>query len=241
MAADEAVLNLFPKLKMPTLRFYGWVHPTLSIGRFQSVKEINLEECRRRGYEFVRRPTGGRAVLHDQELTYSVVCPVEILSESVVKSHEMLSEALALGLEQLGLQAKLTKGGRAAASSSTSACFAAPSWAELTVNGKKVIGSAQMRSKHAILQHGSIPLRLDPDKLQAILRTKAVIKHKAAGLNELGDGAVSITALKEAIKKGFEQRFEIEFQAGELTEEELALSRRLVVEKYESPVWNLRR
>lgn len=241
MAIDEAILTLFPKLRVPTLRFYSWARPTLSIGYFQSVKEANLEECRRRGYEFVRRPTGGRAVLHDQELTYSVVCPIESLSESVIKSHQMLSEALALGLKQLGLQAKLTKTRR---SSGTSACFDAPSLAELTVNRKKVIGSAQMRNKNTILQHGSIPLRLDPDKLQAVLRTKSDIKRKAAGLDEL-IGAValplSLDALKEAIKKGFEQRFGVTLQAGELTEEELALARRLVGDKYTNPHWNFRR
>jgi len=238
MAVDEAVLNLFPKLQMPTLRFYSWARPTLSIGHFQSAKEVNPQECKLRGYEFVRRPTGGRAVLHDDELTYSVVCPIEILSESVAKSHEMLSEALALGLKQLGLQAELTKTRRRG---STPACFDAPSWAELTINRKKVIGSAQMRNKHAILQHGSIPLRIDPKKLRAVLRANSDIKQKAAGLYELAGRAFSVDALQEAIKKGFEQRFGIKFQAAPLTQEELALADKLAKGKYANSEWNFKR
>ena len=243
MAVDEAILTLFPQLRVPTLRFYSWKRPTLSIGYFQSVKEINLQECRRRGYEFVRRPTGGRAVLHDQELTYSVVCSIEILSESVAKSHQILSEALALGLRQLSLQAELT---RARKSDSTSACFAAPSWAELTVNGKKVIGSAQMRTKQAILQHGSIPLRLDLDKLLGLLTPRSRhlesgLKLKATSLNELVGREFSISEVKRAILRGFEQRFEIHIQAAPLAPEELSLAKKLAAERYANPDWTFRR
>jgi len=244
MALDEALLKSFPKSQIPTLRFYQWSSPTLSLGYFQSIAEVDLEGCRRRGYEFVRRPTGGGAVLHDEELTYSFVCPIEELPEGVTGSHRAISEALALGLRHLGLQPELALK-RESGKSPSPACFAFPSSCEIVIAGKKVIGSAQTRNKEAMLQHGSIPLKLELSKLMAVLKAKAgdleALRQRAAGLNEFSARELTIGEVKEAIRLGFEERFKIKFLQGELTLEELQQARRLVQEKYGTLAWNFRR
>jgi len=139
------------------LRFYTWKVPTLSLGVNQRPKNINFKFIKEIGYECVRRPTGGRAVLHFNELTYSIVIPKthEYFKLSVLEFYKKISQIIVEGLNRLGFPAKLTE---RVQNGNTSACFDAPSWYEITLNGYKVVGSAQMRTKDFILQHGSIIL-----------------------------------------------------------------------------------
>ncbi len=268
MALDEALLLVCDEQPTVTLRFYGWARPTLSLGYFQSVHEIDLAECERRGFDWIRRPTGGRAVLHDHELTYSIVAPIELLGGSVAQSHERISQALAVGLEKLGLHAELAEraGPHPASSASLTlllpspsegrgargegeegpgvraACFAAPAAVELTVQGKKIIGSAQVRTKKSLLQHGSIPITIDFDALAAILKITqpALLRRKAAGLAEFLGYTPTLDALKEAIRWGFAEFFRIELQPEELSPTEHAVAERLRAEKYATRAWNWR-
>ncbi|MCS7198213.1 MAG: lipoate--protein ligase family protein [Candidatus Bipolaricaulota bacterium] len=239
MAIDEALLLLCDEKPKVTLRFYGWARPTLSLGYFQSVHEIDLEECERRGFDWVRRPTGGRAVLHDYELTYSVIAPIEVLGESIAQSHEKISRALAVGLEKLGLHAEFTQS-RASVKEVSAACFAVPAAVELTVGGKKVIGSAQVRTKGSLLQHGSIPITIDFDALAAVLKIAQpdLLRKKAAGLAEFLGYEPSLDALKDALRQGFAEFFQVELQASELSHEEYALAEKLCTEKYATRAWN---
>lgn len=249
MAVDEALLLSCDEQPQITLRFYQWTRPTLSLGYFQRVADIDLEECERRGFEWIRRPTGGRAVLHDHELTYSVIAPIEILGESVSQSHATISRALARGLGNLGITAEFAqkRAGKALTTpgddnaSLSAACFAAPVLVELTVQSKKIIGSAQMRTKKSLLQHGSIPITLDYDALAALLRLpSAAIRQKAAGLADFLSPAPTINELKNALFQGFEEFFGIKLQTGELLAHERALIEKLCAQ-YSSHEWNWRR
>jgi len=238
MALDEALLLSCDEQPHLTLRFYQWARPTLSLGYFQSVHDVNLDECARRGFDWIRRPTGGRAVLHDHELTYSVVGPVEALGASVAQSHERISQALALGLEKLGLHTEFAPS-RASVKEASAACFAAPALVELTVQGKKIIGSAQVRTKKSLLQHGSIPITIDFEAWEDLMKLPAsVLRRKAISVSESLGREPSIGELKRALIEGFQEYFGAECVPGELTPTERALAQRLFAEKYATPQWN---
>ncbi len=167
MALDEALLDWHSEGKIPpAIRFYGWNPPTLSVGYFQKVeKEIDLEAVKAQKLGFVRRPTGGRGVLHEHELTYSVIVSEDHpdMPKSVTEAYRVISEGLLKGFQHLGLEAyfavpKTAEERDALKSPQSAVCFDAPSWYELVVEGRKVAGSAQTRQKGVILQHGSILL-----------------------------------------------------------------------------------
>lgn len=263
MAVDEALLASVSTGKAPpTVRFYGWEPAALSIGYFQKAEEeVDLAALGRRGYGFVRRPTGGRAVLHDAELTYSVVVPESHpgMPGTVNEAYRVLSEGLVEGFRRLGLRAEmaaLAEGGKKAALSAaaSAACFDSPSWYELVVEGRKIAGSAQMRHRGAILQHGSILLDLDADALFAVLRfpaerlrerLKAAFLDKAVAINDLlgalGKPPVSAEEAEAAFAAGFAAGLGVRLLPGELTEEERRHAARLAAEKYGADAWNLRR
>lgn len=259
MAIDEAMLILHSQGKVPpTIRFYGWKPATLSIGYFQKVeKEIHLEAVQRHGLGFVRRPTGGRAVLHDQELTYSVVVSEShpMIPQAVTEAYRVISMGLLYGFKDLGLDAyfstpKSEKEKEALKQPRSAVCFDAPSWYELVVEGRKVAGSAQTRQKGVILQHGSILMDIDQDMLFDVFRfpnerikerLKANFANKAVAINQLCPEPVTLTEVKEAFRKGFEQGFNIELEEGELTEEELTLVKELIQTKYGADEWNMKK
>lgn len=258
MAVDEALLLSHAEGKTPpTVRFYGWNPPTLSIGFFQkAAEEVEMAKLEAAGVGFVRRPTGGRAVLHDRELTYSIVVSESHpgIPASVTEAYRVLSRGLLQGFLRLGLEARMEDAPSAAAPGSA-ACFDSPSWYELTVEGRKVAGSAQMRHKGVLLQHGSILLDLDADLLFSLLafrtderreRMKRAFAKKAAAINPLlqetsGRPPIGIKEAEEAFREGFAEGLGIRLVEGELTEEERACAERLAREKYGSDEWNLRR
>jgi lipoyl(octanoyl) transferase len=259
MALDEALLDWHSEGKIPpVIRFYGWDPATLSIGYFQKVeKEIDLEAVKAHGLGFVRRPTGGRGVLHEHELTYSVIVSEDHpeMPTTVTEAYRVISEGILKGFHQLGLEAYFavprTDEERSALKNPRSAvCFDAPSWYELVVEGRKVAGSAQTRQKGVILQHGSILLDLDEDKLFSLFkypservkdRMKSAFKSKAVAINEISPRKITLEEAKEAFYKGFAEGLNIELQPYELTEEELAYVNKIVKERYESDEWNFKR
>ncbi|WP_226526499.1 biotin/lipoate A/B protein ligase family protein [Metabacillus niabensis] len=259
MALDEALLEWHSEGKIPpTIRFYGWNPATLSIGYFQKVeKEIDLEAVKRYGLGFVRRPTGGRGVLHDQELTYSVIVSEEHpeMPKTVTEAYRVISEGVLEGFKNLGLEAYFaiprTDEEKAGLKSPRSAvCFDAPSWYELVVEGRKVAGSAQTRQKGVILQHGSILLDLDEDMLFDLFkypndrvkeRMQRAFKNKAVATNSLRQEPVTIAEAKKAFKEGFEKGLDIDLEPYKLTGEELEYVNQLAKNKYESDGWNFKR
>ncbi|MBR8659180.1 biotin/lipoate A/B protein ligase family protein [Brevibacillus sp. NL20B1] len=259
MAVDEAILHLHSEGKVPpTVRFYTWNPATLSIGYFQkAAKEINLEALRERGLGFVRRPTGGRAVLHDQELTYSVVVSESHpkMPSGVTEAYKVISMGLLHGFQRLGLHAEMVslateEEKEKYSSPGSSACFDSPSWYELVVEGKKVAGSAQTRQKGVILQHGSILLEMDVELLFSLLnfpservkqRMMESFRQKAVTINEVSPRPISLQEAVHAFRDGFASGLEVELVPGELTAEELALADELVRTRYASDEWNFRR
>ncbi|NYE05008.1 lipoate-protein ligase A [Bacillus niacini] len=259
MALDEALLDWHSEGKFPpVIRFYGWDPATLSIGYFQKVeKEIDLEAVKAHGLGFVRRPTGGRGVLHEHELTYSVIVSEDHpeMPKTVTEAYRVISEGILKGFHQLGLEAYFavprTDEERSALKNPRSAvCFDAPSWYELVVEGRKVAGSAQTRQKGVILQHGSILLDLDEDKLFSLFkypservkdRMKSAFKNKAVAINEISSRRITLEEAKVAFYKGFAEGLNIELQPYQLTEEELAYVNKIAKDRYESDEWNFKR
>ncbi|RNB58503.1 lipoate--protein ligase family protein [Brevibacillus gelatini] len=259
MAVDEAILQMHSEGKVPpTVRFYTWDPATLSIGYFQkAMKEINLEEVKRQGLGFVRRATGGRAVLHDQELTYSVIVSEEHprMPSGVTEAYKIISLGLLHGFQNLGLEAEMVslaseEEKEKYSSPGSSACFDSPSWYELVVEGKKVAGSAQTRQKGVILQHGSILLDMDVELLFSLLhfpsdrvkqRMMDSFRQKAVTVNEVSPRPVSLQEAIEAFSKGFATGLEVELVPSTLTDEEMALAEELAKTRYGTDEWNLRR
>ncbi|QGQ47193.1 biotin/lipoate A/B protein ligase family protein [Metabacillus sediminilitoris] len=259
MALDEALLEWHSKGEIPpTIRFYGWNPATLSIGYFQKAeKEINLEAVKKYGLGFVRRPTGGRGVLHDNELTYSVIVSEEHpdMPKTVTEAYRVISEGILEGFKNLGLDAyfaipRTDEEKQGLKSPRSAVCFDAPSWYELVVEGRKVAGSAQTRQKGVILQHGSILLDLDEDMLFDLFhyssdrvreRMQRAFKNKAVATNMLREKPVTIDEAKKAFKEGFEKGLNIELESYELTPEELEFVEKIAKEKYESDEWNFKR
>lgn len=259
MALDEALLEWHSEGKIPpTIRFYGWNPPTLSIGYFQKVeKEIDMEAVKKYGLGFVRRPTGGRGVLHDQELTYSVIVSEShpAMPQTVTEAYRVISQGILEGFRFLRLDAYFavpkTEEEKADLKNPRSAvCFDAPSWYELVVEGRKVAGSAQTRQKGVILQHGSILLDLDEDMLFSLFkypnervkeRLRQNFKNKAVAINELTDRNITINEAKEAFFRGFEKGLNVQLERYELTDDELYYVQQLAKNKYETDEWNFKR
>ena len=249
MAVDEGIFTGYLEGKSPpTLRFYGWSPPTVSVGYFQDVgREINIDSLHLKGYGLVRRNTGGRAVLHDRELTYSLVAGIkEGLPNNLIDSYLYISKAFAHALQGLGLKAELNN---AAGKHATSgACFESPSWYEITVNGRKLMGSAQLRERGSFLQHGSILLSFSAADLGAVLNlptgsTQAFIgklQEKIIALDHL-DCGLRPSELAAKVVESFRALYGIAFEPGGLTEYETDLAHWLKLKKYATAEWNYRR
>ncbi len=259
MALDEALLTWHSEGKIPpVIRFYGWNPATLSIGYFQKAeKEINLEAVEKYGLGFVRRPTGGRGVLHDHELTYSVIVTEEHpnMPKTVTEAYRVISEGILQGFRNLGLDAYFaiprTEEEKAGLKNPRSAvCFDAPSWYELVVEGRKVAGSAQTRQKGVILQHGSILLDLDEDKLFDLFvysservreRMQKAFKNKAVAMNQLRETPVTQEEAKKAFHAGFEEGLQLDLQPYTLNEEQQKEVEQIAESRYRSKEWTFRR
>lgn len=259
MAMDEALLDWHSEgLIPPVIRFYEWTPATLSIGYFQNVeKEIDMEAVKRLGLGFVRRPTGGRGVLHEHELTYSVIVTESYpgMPATVTEAYRVISEGLLLGFQNLGLDAYFSVPHTDEQKDNlkkpkSAVCFDAPSWYELVVEGKKVAGSAQTRQKGVILQHGAILLDLDEDKLIQTFKfaseeirdkVRKGISQKAVSINKIISKPVNIEECKAAFRKGFADALEIELVEYELTPEQLSYIKELETTRYANDDWNYKK
>lgn len=241
MALDEALLmSHAAESSPPTLRFYSWSPPAISLGNAQKLEEIDFQACQANGVNVVRRITGGRAVFHDDELTYSLVASEDNqrISGDITESYHKIACGLHEGLKKLGAEVGMARRPEKS-SDKTAACFDAPSWYELIWQGKKVTGSAQTRKKHVILQHGSIPLSMDVDKFFILLklesekiRKKLVerFKEKACGLDQVLERKVTYAEVREALIAGMEEKLNITLVPGRLTPEEEEITSRLIKE-----------
>jgi len=253
MALDEAVMMAVScGMAHPTIRFYQWSTPCVTLGYFQSLeKEIDLSACQKAGVDVVRRLTGGRAVLHYREFTYSLAAPVDNpkIAGSVLQSYLSISRGLLEGLVDLGVQAQLTEGPKASEHNSA-ACFDAPSWYELAVQGRKLAGSAQTRRHGCLLQHGSIPVGNNTDLLFSILRfpneevrarAKVFFAAKATCLEAVLGYRPDFARLRRSFKRGFATGLGVTLQEEGFVPEEIAWAEELKANKYSSNHWNRRK
>jgi len=251
MAVDESIMLAMSRKEVPpTFRLYGWNPPAVSVGYFQDLeREIDLERCGNLGIDWVRRPTGGRAVLHENEVTYSVVVAEDILRGSVLETYLKLSRGLVAALRALGADA-LVASGDVRRSGGSAACFDAPSSYEIVCDGKKVVGSAQTRQNGIILQHGSVPLAFDAVRAAGVLRfdsdkardrVAASLGRKATGLTQVLRRRVTVVEVREALVGGISRAMGLEMRPGALTPAEEKEALRLEREKYSSPDWNGRK
>jgi len=289
MAIDEALLELHLQGKTPaTLRFYGWEPPAVSFGYSQKVSPRTVEKVRAAGYDAVRRPTGGRAVLHEGELTYCFVgagpkqdgidfrpdaeiagaapsywleqgSPYEgFLPGSINQAYKEICDALIYGLRELGVAASLGRSN--SAYKDYEDCFQATTQADLQFEGKKIVGSAQLRRRHGVLQHGSIMINQSQTKLSEIFgleerESKAIAPEnktegslsfsetsdcdaEAAGKADRHCNLIDVltngydrTTLEEAIGRGFTRKFNCHFAVYELTDEEMEFVEELKSDK----------
>lgn len=252
MAVDEALLTAVVEGRSPpTIRFYGWSPPCASMGYAQPIAStIDLDACRERGYTWVRRPTGGRAVLHIDELTYSVVALQEEsqVVGDIVTSYRRLSRGLLAGLQQLGCPVVAADKQSDRHETTSAACFDVPSHYEITVRGRKLVGSAQVRKRGGVLQHGALPLEGDvtrlvdvlamPETERASLRTK--LAERAIALDEALGHSVTREAVVSALRDGFAQALNLDLVPGDLTAYEQEVVQRLS-DRYRGQAWTLAR
>ncbi len=248
MAVDEALFRSYLEENTPpVLRFYGWSKPTISIGYFQdTVAEINLARLRELDYGLVRRTTGGRAVLHDCELTYAVIGGVRSgLPLGLMPSYLYISHALIEAFSELEIIAKLHQG-MPQGKIKSGACFDAPSWYELMVAGKKLVGSAQYRQGENFLQHGSILLDFDAAALTKVLNLSsieaseyaAILQRKVTSFADLGV-FTTLERMITTICLAFQKLYQIEFEISDLTSGEYQQAQELMELKYATDNWNL--
>jgi lipoate-protein ligase A len=248
MAADEAILEACGRGEsLPTLRLYAWAPPCLSLGYTQPLTDVDLSRLQSRVWDLVRRPTGGRAVLHTDELTYSVIAPPgePRLSGTLLDSYQRLANALVAALRTLGLPAEIEgESHPAAGRSANPVCFEVPSTYEITVRGKKLLGSAQSRRRDGILQHGSLPLTGDLARILQVLafpdeetRTRAASRllDRAATVATLLGRPVTWEAAAQAVVAAFRECLGLDLREGELSAGERSRLAELAETKYAHP------
>lgn len=259
MALDEALMDWHSEGTIPpVIRFYEWNPATLSVGYFQRVaRDINMEAVKEQRLGFVRRPTGGRAVLHEHELTYSIIVSEEYpnMPKTVTEAYRVLSEGLLKGFQNLGMDAYFSvpdseEKQEDLKKPKSAVCFDAPSWYELVVEGKKIAGSAQTRQKGVILQHGAILLDIDYEKLLSVFIFKSdeekeqmreKLPEKAVAINDLVEIPVTIPQCVDAFQKGFETALDITLIPYTLTAEQLQHVQAIEQAKYAADEWNFRK
>ena len=251
MALDEAIaVSVRNEKSPPTLRLYGWDNPSVSIGAFQKSSDLNIHYCSESRVPIVRRPTGGRALLHGREITYSfsVKTTSGLFSKGLFDSYKKISSALCLALSKSGIAAAtklLRETGHSQSSGQRTRsplCFESISYGELSVNSRKIIGSAQKRWADGLLQQGSIPLHIDRDKMSGIFRlhTDHRIREASLGLMDICPGFNS-DQFKDAIRTSFEETFDADLVLSSPSHEEIALAQELETKKYLSDQWNFKR
>ena len=246
MAVDEALLRAFdPASSLPILRLYGWLRPSLSLGRFQKADEVlDLQKCLDLGVPVVRRITGGGVIYHADELTYSIVCaPGQIPPASSIKdSFRVLTGFLVVFYQALDLDAKyaldvapvgVRLGER------TDFCFAGRELFDLLIGGRKIGGNAQRRRKNVIFQHGSIPLSNHVETGLSYMRKPFFGCEQ--GILSLADCGTlfGIDHLRERIVSAFSGSFAVELVNDELSPDELFQFEDLKQNKYATDRWNL--
>ncbi len=253
MALDESLLeSVAARQQPPTLRFYQWDPACLSLGHAQPIEDADRDRLRALGWHIVRRTTGGRAILHTDELTYSATAPIghPLLAGGVLPSYRRISRGLMAGLRLLGIDADTAPEQSATeADRSNPVCFEAPSAYEITAGGRKLIGSAQLRRVAGVLQHGSLPLCGDLGRICEVLsyREEAAraagadrVRARATTLEQLLGRQVTWDQAAESIAAGFQEALGLQWTIAEPSDEEQTRALTLRSERFAADEWTLR-
>ncbi|MCE5194055.1 MAG: hypothetical protein LLF28_01145 [Nitrospiraceae bacterium] len=237
MALDDAISTCVRKgSSPPTLRLYSWNIPSVSIGHFQRTDGININYCRDVGIPIVRRPTGGRAILHFKEMTYSFSSKTDnhLFSKGLFDTYQKISSAFYLAFTGIGLLPEI-RTDKEILQRGNPLCFQSVSYAEMRINNKKIIGSAQKRWGDGFLQQGSIPYILDFSKMQNIFATASIqnITDTMIGLKDIIPD-LDDSRFRNIVKTSFEEIFNVGLVISLPSEEETALALELETEKYQT-------
>lgn len=244
MAVDEHLFRLAGESPRTFLRFYRWERPTASLGYSQDASRvIDVEFCRSHGIDIVRRMTGGKLVLHDREVTYSLAsADAGAFTDTLRESYRLISRALLDGLALMGISARLAETSPPAYIRSTMPCFAFPARDEIEIDGRKIIGSAQKRAGPLFLQHGSIPLEKDEALLAAVSRPGETAESLGmTSLSEALGRPVDFDAAVGPLVQGFADRFGVGFDRFALTAADTEAVRLLQTSKYAADSWTFRK
>jgi lipoate-protein ligase A len=252
MAVDEVLLEGVASGKAPpTLRFYGWKPACLSLGYFQSFAVVDRDACWALGFDVVRRPTGGRAILHDRELTYSIALPASVLGldRGILPSYHRISRALQAGFALLGVMTTMAPESAAPTEPEHGpVCFDRPSAHEILLDGRKLVGSAQVRRSDALLQHGSILIEPQISTMLRCLRLPVGVTQSGPGSTQIDDGVIGLAevgvsdpaTIAAAIAEAVGREFNVALVDVGLDARELAAARALSASKYETEEWTER-
>jgi lipoate-protein ligase A len=241
MAVDRALLALHANAKSPpTLRLYQWRPPAVSLGYFQKRHDLDLEACQRLGFEVVRRPTGGRAVLHLEDLTYAVIAgTAEGMPSAVTAAYHLIAQGLLNAFRLLGIEAKM--GRERDDPHHTDICFLRCARGAIVHRGKKLVGSAQTWHGSSLLQHGSIIIRPQVEAWLALVQAegespaelRARLAARLTSVQEILGWPPKIAEIKEAVRQGLAQALGVELEPGELSVGEWTLARDLANQEEE--------
>lgn len=237
MALDEILVERIKNGDSdPSLRFYGWKPAAVSIGYFQAIEsEVDCAKCEELGIDTVRRQTGGGAVFHDQEITYSIHIPLslDIVPQNILESYMKVSEGIINGLAEIGLKAEFVP------------------LNDIIVDGQKISGNAQTRKQGILIQHGTIIKSVDVDKMFDVLKVPdekmkgkliSDVKQRVTSVDLHSNSELSFQDVVDALILGFKQAFpQIEFYEDSLSDEEIAEAEKLAAEKYETKAWKYQR
>jgi lipoate-protein ligase A len=236
MAIDKAILVANSEGKVPpTVRFYGWDPAAISIGYFQSlVEEVDIQACERFGIDYVRRITGGGAVFHEKELTYSIVVPESHpeMPRNIMQSYARICGAVMKGLRQLGLESEYAPIN------------------DIVTAGRKISGNAQTRKLQTVLQHGTVLMDVDVNTMFSLLKVPnekmkdkliADVKQRVTSMRHILGEEICFNEVARAMKIGFEEEFHVELNEGKLSKEELSLAKQFEKESFSTRHWNFRR
>lgn len=236
MGLDEAVLDSVASgASIPTLRFYGWKPRAISLGYFQGIRdEIDIEACKERGVDIVRRITGGGAVFHDAELTYSIVIPEghPLAPPSILDSYGLLCEGIIEGLKELGIRSEFSPIN------------------DIVSGGKKISGNAQTRKKGCLLQHGTVLIKVDVDEMFSLLKVPkekalgkmiADVKARVTSLSDILGSEIAFEDVAAAMEKGFARALDLDALDGSPTQGETAKAKELAETKFSTREWVFKR
>jgi lipoate-protein ligase A len=240
MAVDDYLFQSLEEQPTTCLRFYQWESPTVSLGYSQKVSQVvDLDYCRKMGIDIVRRITGGKLVLHHQEVTYSICSSdSELFTPTLMDSYRLISEALMRGLEKMGVESSLAVATPFLYAKGRLPCFSNPAKNEIEIEGKKIIGSAQKRTGDKFIQHGSIPLEKDEELLKSIsLLNQEEDSLNMTSLSETLEREVDFDWVVDHLQSGISEYFNISLIPKDFSDADKAAIQKIQTVQYDNPAW----